>query len=147
MVLGQIPTEAKSNEITAIPNLPDFLELKGCIITIDAMGCQKEIAEKIAQDNHYVLAVKENQPLLHKDLLFYFEETLQDKKLYFDKNELKTAEKGHGRIEIRKYYLSDDVDWLKANHQWHGLKAVGMVESKVTKNKKTMSISLPKYFA
>jgi predicted transposase YbfD/YdcC len=137
MVLGQIPTEQKSNEITAIPNLLTFLDLKGCIVTIDAIGCQKEIAEKIAQDNDYILSVKENQPSLHKDILFFFEETLQDKDLYFAENELKTVDKGHGRIEIRKYYLSDDVDWLRANHDWVKLKAIGMVESQVTQKGKT----------
>jgi predicted transposase YbfD/YdcC len=137
MILGQVPTDVKSNEITAIPNLLDFLELKGCIVTIDAMGCQKEIAEKISQNNNYVLAVKENQSSLYKDLLFYFEETLADEKLYFAENKLKTAEKAHGRIEIRKYYLSDDIDWLKANHDWPGLNAIGMVETVTTRSGKT----------
>jgi predicted transposase YbfD/YdcC len=137
MVLCQIPTETKSNEITAIPSLLDVLDLKGCIVTIDAMGCQKDIAEKISQNNDYVLAVKENQPTLYKDLLFYFEETLQDKELYFAENRLKTSEKAHGRVEIRKYYLQTDVDWLKQNHRWAGLNAIGMVESQVTKNGKT----------
>jgi predicted transposase YbfD/YdcC len=137
MVLCQVPTETKSNEIAAIPSLLDVLDLKGCIVTIDAMGCQKDIAEKISHNNDYVLAVKENQPTLYKDLLFYFEETLQDKKLYFAENELKTSEKAHGRVEIRKYYLSDDIDWLKANHTWSGLNSVGMVESQVTKYGRT----------
>jgi predicted transposase YbfD/YdcC len=137
MVLCQIPTEAKSNEITAIPDLLDVLDLKGCIVTIDAMGCQKTIADKIAKNNDYVLAVKENQLLLYKDLLFYFEETLQNKELYFAENTLKTAEKAHGRVEIRRFYLSDDIDWLKANHSWSGLNALGMVESEVTRNGKT----------
>jgi predicted transposase YbfD/YdcC len=137
MLLGQTATDAKSNEITAIPNLLDFLELKGCIITIDAMGTQKDIAAKIAPNNDYVLAVKENHATLYNDVLFYFEETLADKHLYFDKNKLKTAEKAHGRVEIRKYYLSDDIDWLKANHAWSGLNAIGTVESEVTKNGKT----------
>jgi len=134
LVLGQVPTNAKSNEITAIPNLLDVLELKGCIVTIDAMGCQKEIATKIAQNNDYVLAVKENQLLLYKDLLFFFEETLQEEKLYFNENKLKTAEKAHGRVEIRKYYLSDDIEWLKTNHPWSGINSIGMVESETTKN-------------
>jgi len=137
MVLGQVAADSKSNEITAIPNLLDVLDLRGSIITIDAIGTQKDIAAKIAKENHYVLAVKENQPLLYKDLLFYFEETLQDEKLYFAENKLKTAEKAHGRIEIRKYYLSDDINWLNAHHSWSGLNAVGMVESEITKNGKT----------
>ena len=137
MLLGQIPTKDKSNEITVIPDLLEFLDLKGCIVTIDAIGTQKDIAQKLSRDNDYVLTVKENQPLLNKDLLYYFEETLQDEKLYFSESRLKTSEKAHGRIEIRKYYLSDDVDWLKKNHDWSGLAAVGCVESEVFQNGKT----------
>lgn len=78
MVLGQIRTQDKSNEITAIPKLLEALDLKDCIVTIDAMGTQKDIAEKIVQNNDYVLAAKENHTKLYKDIVTYFEETLAD---------------------------------------------------------------------
>lgn len=135
LVLGQISTEAKSNEITAIPNLLDVLELKNCIITIDAMGTQKEIAAKIVtQESDYVLAVKENQPKLHKDIWMYFDECLCNEKLYFGETKFQSGEKGHGRIEKRTYYLTTDIDWLPQKEEWQGIKAIGMVNSVVDRS-------------
>ena len=127
LVLGQEATDSKSNEITAIPNLLETLDLKGCIITIDAMGTQKEIAKKIAGNNDYVLALKGNHTKMHKDVYTYFEETLADEELYFEQNRLKTEEKSHGREEKRAYYLSTDIDWLEGKKDWEGLKAIGAV--------------------
>ena len=136
LVLGQTLTDSKSNEITAIPDLLKLLDLNGCIITIDAMGTQKDIAKNIAQKNDYVLAVKGNQQALYKDIYTYFEETLQNKKLYFDQNSLKTSEKSHGRIEKREYYLSTDIDWLEQKNDWAGLKSIGAVWSETKRNGK-----------
>jgi len=136
MVLGQERTDDKSNEITAIPNLLNILELAGCIITIDAMGTQKDIAKKIAANNDYVLALKGNQSNVHRDVFTYFEETLQNEKLYFSENCLKTAEKSHGRIEKRAYYLSTDIGWLEEKSEWSGLKAIGAVWSETERNGK-----------
>jgi len=136
VILGQTKTGSKSNEITAIPDLLEMLDLKGCIVTIDAMGAQTKIAEKIAEHNDYVLAVKENREKLYKDILFYFEEALQDKALYFSENNLKTAEKAHGRIEIRRYYLETDIDWLRQNHSFSSLNAIGAVEASIERNGK-----------
>lgn len=136
LVLGQERTDEKSNEITAIPNLLDVLELDGCIVTIDAMGAQKDIAEKIAEKNDYVLALKANQSNTHRDVYTYFEETLADEKLYFSDNCLKTAEKSHGRIEKRAYYLSTDIDWLQGKHDWKNLNAIGAVWSETIRNGK-----------
>jgi predicted transposase YbfD/YdcC len=136
MVLGQERTADKSNEITAIPKLLQALDLKDCIITADAIGTQKEIAEQIAEKNDYVLAVKENHPKLHKDIYTYFEETLADEKLYFNENTVKTAEKGHGRIEKRAYYLSTDIDWLESKDAWSSLNAIGAVWSETERNGK-----------
>jgi predicted transposase YbfD/YdcC len=137
MVLGQTATENKSNEITAIPTLLDILDLKGCIITIDAIGTQRDIAAKIiSKENDYVLAVKENQSKLHEYIWKYFDECLCDEKLYFAENKVKTAEKGHGRIEIRKYYLSTDIGWIEKKDGWAGLSAIGMVESSTDRNGK-----------
>jgi predicted transposase YbfD/YdcC len=143
LVLGQKAVHEKSNEITAIPELLDILELNGCIITIDAMGAQKEIAAKIisnkGKSNDYVLALKGNQGKTHTDVFTCFEETLQDEKLYFDKNRLKTAEKSHGRIEKRAYYLSDDIAWLDSKGEWPGLKAIGAVWSETERNGKIVT--------
>ena len=131
LVLGQIKTAEKSNEITAIPALLDLLELKNCIITIDAMGCQKDIAKKIIKEceSDYVFSLKGNQSSLHEDTALYFE-TLE-KKEREDKKTVVNKEKGHGRIEIREYYLETDIDWLFQKPDWEGLNAIGMVKSKV----------------
>jgi predicted transposase YbfD/YdcC len=136
LVLGQEATANKSNEITAIPNLLDVLDLNGCIVTIDAMGTQKNIAEKIAEKNDYVLALKGNHGNIHKEVFTYFEETLVDETLYFDQNRLKTLEKSHGRIEKRAYYLSTDIDWLDGRTEWTGLKAIGAVWSETIRDGK-----------
>jgi len=134
--LGQERTCDKSNEITAIPNLLDVLELNDCVITIDAIGTQKEIAAKIAEKNDYVLALKGNQGNIYKDVFTYFEETLQDEKLYFSENCFKTAEKSHGRIEKRAYYLSTDIDWIDDKTEWKNLKSIGAVWSETERGGK-----------
>ena len=149
LVIGQVKTEEKSNEITAIPELLDMLYLKGCIVTIDAMGCQRKIAEKIVNgcESNYVLNVKGNQEGLLNDIVQHFQYKEMQEKIdnlniaYRIKNNngkalgdsslsmLKTVEKGHGRIEIRKYYYSQDIGlMLDAKKEWVGLKGVGMIE-------------------
>jgi predicted transposase YbfD/YdcC len=129
--LGQVKTEAKSNEITAIPALLDLLEVKGCIITIDAMGCQTEIAKKIIEKQaDYVLAVKGNQKHLHEAIADYFEAAIAASKP--DLCQLQThveTDSGHGRIETRRCYLSTCLDTLPDAEKWKGLKGIGMVES------------------
>ncbi len=104
LVLGQRKVDEKSNEITAIPELLDILEIAGCIVTIDAIGCQKEIAQKIVdQQADYVLTVKENQPHLYEDLHYLFQLYLQEETpLQWIEDYQKTIDKGHGRIEIRE---------------------------------------------
>ena len=130
MVLGQVRTEEKSNEITAIPNLLELLDIKGCIVTIDAMGCQKEIAKKITEkEADYILCLKGNQSSLHKDIKLYFDDVLSDKRVEIESS--KTHEKGHGRIEKRTYYLETDIDWLSAKSEWRNFNAIGAVCSHV----------------
>lgn len=163
LVIGQVKTDEKSNEITAIPELLDMLYLKGCIVTIDAMGCQRKIAKKIIEDCKcdYVLNVKENQPSLLDDIVHHFQDEEIQKKIislnteYSMKNNngnvggddslsmVKTVEKGHGRVEMRKYYYSTNIALLiDAKKEWVGLKGVGMVERQVTsKGKKTIEYS------
>ena len=131
LVLGQIKVAEKSNEITAIPKLLDALTIKGATITIDAMGCQREIAAKIVEkDADYVLALKGNQGTLRDDVELFFTEqkALQYKDISVDTHE--TIEKNGGRIETRKVVATGDIDWLKTAHEWPGLKSIVMIESR-----------------
>ena len=129
VVLGQIRVDEKSNEIPAVPDLIDFIDVKNCIITSDAMSCQKKTVKKIADSEcDYVICLKGNQESLHEDVKLYFEEALDKPKLYsLDKT--KTSEKNHGRIEKREYFLTEDVDWIDQKEEWCNLKAIGMVRS------------------
>lgn len=129
LFLGQVKTDEKSNELTAIPELLDLLLLNGSIVTLDAMGTQKDIARKIVKDKEadYVLALKKNQENLYKDVEDYFifarEENFKDIEYQFTR----TVEKGHGRIDVREYYLISDISWLESRKGWEGLRAVGKV--------------------
>lgn len=138
LVLGQIKVDDKSNEITAIPELLKVLDIRGCIITIDAMGTQTEIAETIVYSGaEYVLALKENQKTLHDDVELYFNDevlTKTKKELTKDEIYLKTVEKDHGRIEKREYYMVKDISWLDNADRWSNLFAIGMVNSEVDEN-------------
>ena len=137
LVIGQVKTNEKSNEITAIPTLMELLELKGCIVTIDAMGCQKDIAEKIVMaEADYVLSLKGNQSTLHDDVRLYFE-FAEETPQFYPVSTQSTKEKGHGRIEKRYYALTEEIDWLEQKAQWPGLRSIGMVRSVVESGGKT----------
>jgi predicted transposase YbfD/YdcC len=126
VVLTQYPCAAKSNEITAIPDLLSFLELKGAIVTIDAMGCQKNIAKQIIDaEADYVLALKENQPSLYAEVKRALDEELQKDRLPINE----TIDHGHGRLEIRASLLSTKLDEISGKSDWPGLAAIGVVES------------------
>jgi predicted transposase YbfD/YdcC len=130
LVLGQLKTEEKSNEITAIPELLGLLELKGCIVTLDAMGCQKEIAEKIvSQGADYVLALKGNQEHLHEAVVDFFETAQKHafQGVPFDYYE--EVESGHGRIEVRRYWTTPVLETLPNVEAWTKLTMIGMAES------------------
>jgi predicted transposase YbfD/YdcC len=131
LVLSQQATDAKSNEITAIPELLQLLNVKKAIITIDAMGCQKEIAAQIkAQGGHYVLGLKGNQPNLHEDVQELFQAGLESDFKDMDQQQHTTEEKSHGRIEKRTYHmLRPSAEWLLNHPEWIGLKTLGMVLS------------------
>jgi len=129
MTLCQVATDEKSNEITAIPKLLDLINIKGDIVTIDAMGCQREIAKKITlKKADYVLAVKGNQGTLH-DLIKDYYETTSDKTVHTEHS------KSRGRIEKREYCLCNDVKWLD-DGKWANLQGIGMVKSTVTQKEK-----------
>jgi predicted transposase YbfD/YdcC len=137
LVLGQVKVNEKSNEITAVPELLRMLKLKGCIVTLDAMGCQKEIAANIIEQHaHYVLALKGNHATVHEEVRTFFEDavlpcatecqdTADTDKMDFHQ----TIEKGHGRIETRRYWQSTDIEWFQDKGLWKDLKSFGMVES------------------
>ncbi len=130
LVLGQVKTDEKSNEITAIPKLLRLLELKGCIVTIDAMGCQTAIAEQIIdQGGNYVLALKGNQSTLHDEVqaLFADPQLPEDPDITVHTHE--TTDGGHGRVDIRRYRCTSDLAWLDPRGRWKGLLSVCAVES------------------
>jgi predicted transposase YbfD/YdcC len=128
--LGQVAVAEKSNEITAIPKLLDLLELAGAVVTIDAMGCQVEIAEKIVEKKaDYVLAVKGNQPTLHAGIMDFFLDQMEDDFARVKVSRHETKEKGHGRIEHRTYYVCDVPDDLPEAGRWEGLKRIGVAIS------------------
>src|SRR5580658_8167270 len=141
LALGQLKVEDKTNEITAVPKLLRVLELAGCIVTLDAMGCQKEIAKEIIEaDADYVLALKGNQEKVHEEVKAFLDATLaerQDKRAPGAKPSraaanlahVETVEKDHGRLETRRYYQSDELHWFADRGKWEGLKSVGMVEA------------------
>jgi predicted transposase YbfD/YdcC len=128
LTLGQVAVDAKSNEITAIPLLLELLDLKGCIVTIDAMGCQKDIAAAIRTcQADYVLAVKDNQPDLHQTVheafLAHAEDDFSDPSL----KRTKTVERSHGRDETREYFIAEAPAALVRRGQWQDVRSIGMV--------------------
>lgn len=132
MVLGQLATEEKSNEITAVPKLLDMLDIAGCIITTDAMSCQKETVRKIVEkEADYVLGLKDNQPTMFREVREYFNAAQKEPQNYQAVKSITTKDCGHGRIETRTYYLTTEVDWFENRAEWSNLRSFGMVRSKV----------------
>lgn len=138
VVLGQVKTEEKSNEITAIPKLLDVLHIKGAVVTIDAMGCQKEIAEKIARGGaDYMLAVKENQPTLLADIKAAFAAATDDPNFDNIVDFAETTNKGHGRTEVRRCLTCNDLTSISRRKDWLKLGCVVLVEVDRTVGDKT----------
>jgi predicted transposase YbfD/YdcC len=141
LVLGQLKVADKSNEITAVPELLRVLELSGCIVTTDAMGCQRKIAREIIEaDADYVLALKGNHETVHAEVKSFLDATLaeqqtprpvgvQQSRAAATLASFETVEKDHGRLEIRRYYQSDQLGWFADRPQWEGLQSVGLVEA------------------
>jgi predicted transposase YbfD/YdcC len=129
--LGEKLVDEKSNEITAIPELIDALNVKGHIITTDAMGTQTEIVKKIRKKGaDYVLALKGNQGSLHEEVMRYF----NDPDLLVDCAHLATKEKAHGGIEKRDYWQTEDIVWLEQRKDWAGLRSIAMTKNTIVKD-------------
>lgn len=141
LALGQMKVADKSNEITAAPALLRVLELSGCIVTLDAMGCQKNAAKEIVEaDADYLLALKGNQQTAHEEVKAFLDSAVQERQgprlpgaaLSGEAAHLamlETVEKDHGRIETRRYFQSDRLNWFADRAEWEGLRTVGMVEA------------------
>lgn len=130
LALGQVKTDDKSNEITAVPELLRALELEGCIVTLDAMGCQKNIAKEICEaDADYVLALKGNHETVHEEVATFLQDARQKNWKNVAHDFLETVEKGHGRIETRRYWITQEIGWFADRSKWEQLRSVGMVES------------------
>lgn len=130
VVLGQVKCEEKSNEIKAIPELLRILDLTDCIVTIDAMGCQKEIVTDIAaQQADYVISLKGNQGTLHREVKDYLDWAARRGFSEIEFDYAQTLEKGHGRIETRRCWVTEEIGWLEQKAEWANLKSVIMVES------------------
>jgi predicted transposase YbfD/YdcC len=133
VVLGQRKVDAKSNEITAIPELLALLALKGCIVTIDAMGCQRTIAQQIVEQHaDYVLALKGNQPTLEQAVAHFFVTGPEADTQLTVCDYYEQSERGHGRIETRCYWITDKLDAKLTAAAWPGLQSIGMVEARRT---------------
>lgn len=126
LVLASTEVDKKTNEIKALPHLLSLLDMKGCVLSLDAIYCQKDICQQIVDKGaDYVLSLKKNQTTLHEDVSLYLDTEVQ-KQCIEVKEEV---EKNHGRLEIRRYALSSEVDWLEQKPLWAGLKSIGRVES------------------
>ena len=137
IVLGQLATDEKSNEITAVPALLEILDVAGCIITADSMSCQKEIVKIITEKKaDYVLGLKNDQPTMHTEAKEYFDATLKDPRNYPLVQSARTRDFGHGRIETRTYHLTTEIDWFENLADWKDLHAFGMACSKAEQNGK-----------
>jgi predicted transposase YbfD/YdcC len=148
LVLGQLKVDDKSNEITAIPELLKTLDIAGCIVTIDAIGCQKAIARQIIEQlGDYVLALKANQETLYLDVRALLDDLIANGDATLDYYE--TSEENHGRIELRRYWTTSKLDTLHTREAWRNLQTIGMVEAErsangeTTKERRYYILSLP----
>ena len=145
VVIGQIKADEKSNEITAIPNLLKMLYLKGCIVTIDAAGCQKKIVKEIRKrEADYMISLKGNQSTMHDEIKLFFNDAIKCGSRSLKKARSITCE--HGRVETRTCWQSDYIDWFEDKDKWEGLRSVCMVESSVYKKSTEESTTERRYF-
>ena len=150
LVLGQLKVADHSNEITALPALLRALELVGCVVSIDAMGCQKQVAKEIHEaDAEYVLALKGNQGTLHAELKAFLDDAQARGFDGVAHEFVQTVDKEHGRLETRRYWITEQIQWLADKGKWEALRSVGMVEAvreirgEVTTERRYYLTSLP----
>jgi len=138
LALGQFATDVKSNEITAIPELLKLLDLRGAVVSIDAMGCQRGIAKAIRDKGaDYLFGLKGNQPTLHQEVMAAFDEGTCRRLEQSPLGYAQQVDKAHGRLEIRRVWVLQDVQWLAQSDRWPDLRCVVMVESQRTTSKAT----------
>jgi len=130
VVLGQVKTDEKSNEITAIPELLKILDLEGCLVTIDAIACQTEIVKEIVKkEADYVISLKGNQGNLYEDVKDYLDWAKREEFKGIEFDWCSSLEKDHGRIEERRCYVTEEIEWLEQKDDWANLKSIIMVEA------------------
>jgi predicted transposase YbfD/YdcC len=147
LVLGQVATDQKSNEITAIPRLLRLLDLEGAVVTIDAMGTQKQIVRQIVeQGGDYLLPVKENQPALYRDVTLFFAGLLTETKTcrQVPHAHARAVSKAHGRLEVRQAWSVWEIDWLPGRHEWSGLQSLCKVSSASRPSAGTLAARWPR---
>jgi predicted transposase YbfD/YdcC len=138
MVLAQLATQGKGNEITAIPELLKLLDIKGAVVTIDAAGCQKKIVRQIVdQGGDYVLGLKGNQGTLHKETQTLFDQCMTDDCRGIAYSTATTIDKDHGRIEERQIWATSDIEWFAEKNKWKNLRSLIRVRRKRTIGEKT----------
>jgi predicted transposase YbfD/YdcC len=138
LMLGQIKVAADSNEITAVPLLLRLLELKGCIVTLDALHCQKDTAAEILkQEADYVLALKGNQGGLYNEVESFFEAIVNERTFGYETSRHETVDGEHGRIETPRYWQVKAPDYMKEKAAWPGLESLGMCEARRELNGQT----------
>lgn len=131
LVLAQETVEEKTNEISALPEVIDALDLEGSLVTIDAIGTQKDIARQIqTQGGDYVLALKSNHPRLYGDVKAFFEDAVDRDLPGMDPNQTREVDGGHGRVEVRQCWATENVEWLDDRDKWPGLSSLAMVEAR-----------------
>lgn len=145
VALGQTKVDDKSNEITAIPELLRLLDVRGCLVTIDAMGCQREIAQTVVETGaDYLLAVKDNQQTLREDVEQEFKQAMADDFAHMDYQYHETLEKNHGRIEKRQYWYTQAIEGLGTMERWPQLR--GMAMCRATRTVKGQTSVEDRYF-
>jgi predicted transposase YbfD/YdcC/urease gamma subunit len=139
IVLGQSCVDSKSNEITAIPKLLEFLHIPECVVTIDAMGCQREIARVLVEDKaaHYIFSLKGNHETMHEEVKTFFEQAEADGLTNVKHDFAETFDKGHGRLEHRRCWIVNEIEWFEDKEKWASLNSFIMIKSKRTIGEKT----------
>ena len=147
LTLGQVAVGAESNEVTAIPRLLELLDLKGCVVTIDAAGCQKDIAGQIvAKGADYVLALKENQPTLYEQVSDHFLERLGGAGRGGELRHQRQVEEGHGRTETREVFVGSATEAMRGSGAWAGLASVVLVIRRCTDHATGQTSDEVRYF-